>query len=359
MELKSFRELLLKKATDNPTLQTIIDVMKDDLIADKVIESLKKMALKKPHENMGLKANAGVTSFGRNLTNKDIRMMRDAIGHHIAHHKAALKAGDRDAADKHLEKIMPLMYLAHQAANHSNGMMTVEAEEPQSWESNITTEERSPKGRRVEETEGWARRAKPNSKRIYTPKNYRYLEMPPHPEHDHSKTRAGRFNDSGYPFEEIQIGSPADVNAKRAYLHIPDIENKSGFTPHPFDEHPIHDVVDLGQPKFIESNSRLGGKSYADQYVENIGNWLDSEHNKKWHSTVSPEGVKLSRSDKPTHHFNGLKLDTLPHHTKTDLPATLREKLTTQSAAEPIQAKPSQTFNPTDLPPALKEKYSK
>ncbi len=108
VELKSFRELLLKKADGNPTLQTIIDVMKDDLIANKVIESLEKMA--RPQASMGRSANAAVTAFGNQMKNKDVEMMRDALSHHVSHYKSALKNGQREIADKHLNQIIPLMH---------------------------------------------------------------------------------------------------------------------------------------------------------------------------------------------------------------------------------------------------------
>ena len=121
MELNSFRELLLKKASNDPILQSIIDVMKDELIAQKVLESLEKMA--RPQASMGRSANAAVTAFGNQLKNKDIEMMRDALAHHVNHYRSALQHGKRDVADQHLNKIIPMMHLAARAGAHSGGLL--------------------------------------------------------------------------------------------------------------------------------------------------------------------------------------------------------------------------------------------
>ena len=59
MELKSFREILLKKADGNPYLETLIKYAKDELIAEEVLEALAKMA--EPSAAMGRGANHAVT----------------------------------------------------------------------------------------------------------------------------------------------------------------------------------------------------------------------------------------------------------------------------------------------------------
>ena len=140
MELKSFRELLLKKAANDPTLQTLIDVMKDELIAEKVIESLEKMA--RPQASMGRSANAAITAYGNQMKNKDVEMMRDALAHHINHYRSALKNGKREIADQHLNKIVPLMHLAARAGAHSGGQLGLDYTPLEPWETNYTSTER-------------------------------------------------------------------------------------------------------------------------------------------------------------------------------------------------------------------------
>src|ERR1700677_1816807 len=114
MELKSFREILLKKADGNPYLQTLIKYAKDELIADEVLEALQKMA--EPSAAMGRGANHAVTSYAAGMKPIHVEQLRDALGHHISHYKGALqahhaatdpkdKAKMRNVADQHLNRI--------------------------------------------------------------------------------------------------------------------------------------------------------------------------------------------------------------------------------------------------------------
>ena len=90
MELKSFKEILLKKAEGNPYLQTLIKYAKDDLLAEEVIESLLKMA--EPSAAMGRGANSALTSYAGHMDNSDVEQLRDALGHHVSHYRGALKS---------------------------------------------------------------------------------------------------------------------------------------------------------------------------------------------------------------------------------------------------------------------------
>src|ERR1700688_1004334 len=111
MELKSFREILLKKAEGNSYLETLIKYAKDELIAEEVLEALQKMA--EPSAAMGRGANHAVTSYGAGMKPIHVEQLRDALGHHISHYKGALKAHHeatdpaqkskfRSVADQHL-----------------------------------------------------------------------------------------------------------------------------------------------------------------------------------------------------------------------------------------------------------------
>lgn len=336
MELKSFRELLLKKAADNPTLQTLIDVMKEEMIASKVIESLEKMA--KPQASMGRSANAAVTAFGNQMKNKDVEMMRDALSHHVSHYKSALKNGQRDIADQHLNKIIPLMHLAGKAGAHSNGQMGLDYVPLEPWETNYTTPERIQEGaergvpgKLKEGTKGLRRRLN-SSSREKNPRSvpdYRYLEMKPHEEHSDTKRSQHK---GGYPFEEIQLGNPAKIDAKEAYLHLQDVGPQDAFVPHPFDEHPIHEVADTPQNSLKQED--------MDSIAQKMQDWHNSEHNAKWMQGVKqlhandPEAFKSRGKTKPGHFHEGLKLLRQPHA----LPEELEAKYAQPQAAAPAPA---------------------
>lgn len=336
MELKSFKELLLKKAIDDPTLQTIIDVMKDELIAEKVIESLEKMA--RPQASMGRSANAAVTSFGNQMKNKDVEMMRDALAHHINHYRAALKEGKRDVADQHLNKIIPMMHLAGKASAHSGGQLGLDYIPLEPWETNYTTTERRPEtGKLKEGTKGLGRRLN-STTRDKNPRSvpdYRYLEMQPHGGHSDTDKSPHK---GGYPFEEIQIGNPAKIDAKEAYLDLHDVPAQERFTPHPFDQHPVHEF----------SDERQGGlmQNHMDKFAGNMQNWHDSEHNKNWMQSLkerhakNPEAFKNIGKTKPAHHYKDISLFQQPHaETKPQVDTAL-----------PVPAVPAQ--------PSLQEKIA-
>ncbi len=389
MELKGFRELLLKKAANDPTLQTLIDVMKDEIIAQKVLESLEKMA--RPQASMGRSANAAITAYGNQLKNKDVEMMRDALSHHINHYRAALKAGKRDVADQHLNKIIPMMHLAARAGAHSGGQLGLDYIPLEPWETNYTTTERRPEtGKLKEGTKGLRRRLNSVSrdKNPRSVSDYRYLEMAPHEEHSDTKKSPHK---GGYPFEEIQLGNPAKIDAKEAYLHLEDVDPQDKFTPHPFDEHPIHGVAESKQDSLTPEQ--------MEDFAQKMTDWHGSEHNAKWMQSYKeahakdPEAFKMRGKKKPAHFYEGLTLLDQPHKAKPKvdvaaLPPELAAKFgskanaestaapaaPTAEAAAPVEAKvqtpaaPAPTSAPAkptglaaehmaNLPPALRAKF--
>lgn len=373
MELKGFRELLLKKAANDPTLQTLIDVMKDEIIAEKVLESLEKMA--RPQASMGRSANAAVTSFGNQMKNKDVEMMRDALSHHVSHYKSALKNGQRDVADQHLNKIIPMMHTAAKAAAHSNGQLGLDYTPLEPWETNYTSTERRPEtGKLKEGTKGLRRRLNSVSrdKNSRSVPDYRYLEMAPHEEHADSKRSPHK---GGYPFEEIQLGNPAKIDSKEAYLHVTDPGKQEGFVPHPFDEHPIH--------KYAEDKQDSMSPEDMNQFASDMQSWHGSEHNAKWMQNIKeahskdPEGFKARGKTKPGHHYEGINLLDQPHKAagKVDvsaLPPELAAKFgnqakpevatattpTQQTPAAPAPAAPAISADQMQhLPAALRAKF--
>lgn len=365
--LNAIRELLLKKAQGNGNLQTVISVIKDELLTDKLLESLEKMA--KPQATMGRSANAGVTAFGNQMKNKDVEMMRDALSHHVSHYKSALKNNQREIADQHLEKIIPLMHLAGKAAAHSGGQLGLDYVPLEPWETNYTTPERIQQGaergtpgKLKEGTKGLRRRLNSVSrdKNPRSVPNYHYLEMNPHEEHADVHTSPHK---GGYPFEEIQLGNPAKIDAKEAHLHIEDPGKQDAFTPHPFDAHPVHEIADLSQGDLSEN--------HMNNFVSKMNDWHGSEHNTKWMQDIkqkhsaNPEGFKARGKQKPSHHFEGLPLQKQPH--ASSKPATEATQSSAPVATPSVSANKVQEAAPTTpavsskdishLPAALRAKF--
>lgn len=340
--LNSLRELLIKKAHGDDTLQTIIAVMKDELLADKLLESLEKMA--RPQSSMGRSANAAVTSYGNQMKNKDVEQMRDALSHHISHYKSALKNGQRDIADQHLNKIIPMMHTAAKAAAHSNGQLGLDYIPLEPWETNYTsTERRQETGKLKEGTKGLRRRLNSVSrdKNSRSVPDYRYLEMEPHGDHADSKRSPHK---GGYPFEEIQLGNPAKIDSKEAFLHVTNPGKQDAFVPHPFDEHPIHQYAEHKQDSMTPED--MG------QFANDMQSWHGSEHNAKWMQNIKeahgkdPEGFKARGKTKPGHHYEGINLLDQPHKTagKVDvsaLPPELAAKFGNQAKPEPTTTAPA------------------
>lgn len=355
MELNGFRELLLKKAEDNPTLKTLITFMKDDLIAEKVLESLEKMA--RPHASMGRFANAGVTSWANQMKNKDVEMLRDALSHHVSHYKSALKNNKRGVADQHLNKIIPLMHLAARASSHSGGQLGFDYVPLEPWESNYTTLSRRPEtGKLKEGTKGLGRRPKQTDRSANERgvPDYRYLEMAPHPGHPDQKRSA---HSNGYPFEEIQIGNPAKIDANEGYLHTNDPGAQDHYVGHPFDTHPVHGIADVRQDSLTPEKMQ--------QFADAMNHWHAGEHNSNWLKSMKevhgadPEAFKARGKVKPEHHFEGMKLLDQPDHVKPFMSqgaaAPEAEAVSKPAAAPKTPALSSDEF--AKLPPALRAKF--
>lgn len=345
MELKSFREILLKKADGNPYLQTLIKYAKDEIIAEEVVEALLKMA--EPSAAMGRGANHAVTSYAAGMKPVHVEQLRDALGHHISHYKGALaahhaasdpkeKAKLRGVADQHLNRIIPLMHLAGKASKHSGGNLTIDYPSTTPWETNYTTTERLPNGKLKEGTKDLGRRPSPNANRAKNPRavpDYRYLEMAPHPGHASSEKMPHK---GGYPFEEIQLGHPMKRDAGQAYLPIEEIKDVKDYVPHPFDAHPVHQHADTPQHEL--------GPEHHEMINSGLASWADSEHHKKWLAdqkakhAANPEAYKARGTVKPGHVFEGVPLQEMQHH--KPLPKS-EAKALAEAVSAPAQEAPS------------------
>jgi hypothetical protein len=377
MELDSFKSILLRKAEGNSELYSLIDKLGEDILITSVVDALEKMA--KPTDRTGLNANSAVTDFGAALDTTDTNQLRDALGHHLSHYKAALKAHHaasegpektkmRQVADKHLEHVIPLMHLTARAAHHSGGKLSIDYPPLAPWETNYTTLHRSEnnpkrflrdakllaarptKDRKRTDRDPALAAPAPGEKRkpVTTISDYHYLEMPPHPGHDAVSTMP---HSSGYPWEEIQVGSPANIDAKKAYLHIDDIPDKKEYTPHEFDSHPIRSVADIQQEHFTPEAQQA--------HADAIKNWRGSDQHKKWLNrhrdifTADKEAYKQRGQSKGSHFYEGVPLQEHPSHVhdfpqkpKYQPPVTARSQASAQGSNEPVNA--------DKLPPLLR-----
>lgn len=229
MKLSSFRELLLKKAEDS-SLENLVTFIREDILADIVIESLEKMARAK---HKGDAANVPIRDFGVEMDPEtEPAMLHDALSHHASNYKAALGTGRTDLANQHAKQIYKLVDMGDQAQKHSQGKLHVEAVSPHAWERSAKqrkfTETDAPvlagnkkPGQFVTDTKGWRHRGN----------DYSFLQGAPHEHYANEIRRHG--HNKAYPLEQIKI------NGK--HLDIKDVnpEELKGYEEHPFDKHPI------------------------------------------------------------------------------------------------------------------------
>jgi hypothetical protein len=342
MGLNSFKELLLKKAEDNASVYLFLNSMNEDLLIDTIIESLEK------NENSGTNANAALTKWANDLTNSDVSRVRDAVSHHVSHYKAALKAGNREVADKHLEALIPLMHGIDKAYKHSNGKIKLKYPSMRPWEMNYTRPETRAEAYQSgltskphkkgdadepkEGTQGLNRRTvnTPRSKNPFAVPDYRYLEMKPHPKTETVKKKKGyhdaKKRDSGYPFEEIQIDNPLNINSGKGFIHIDDdLVSPNKFVSHVVDEHPVI----KSDPKTTQAN--IAGQE--DKFSQDMSNWsthpLHADHKQSIKDAHAKDPIAYaSRGSKPSKHF----WDDLPllpqedHATNVEQPQVSEKK---------------------------------
>lgn len=235
MKVNSFKELLLKKSQDNPNMQVLIKYMRDDFLVNHIVESLEKMAASYSRKN----PNSAVLDFGTNMDkHTEGEMIHDALSHHASAYKAALAAGDKKTADKHMSQIHKMMHMSDKLTrdglnDHSNGKLKVESIDPKPWErSHHSKTKKDAEGNDIKNskggkvfitnTKGWGRQNKNH--------NYDYLRGAPH--ESHRGEVAAHGHNEAYPLEEIK------VNGK--HVHIDDDHPYNGaYESHPFDSHPI------------------------------------------------------------------------------------------------------------------------
>jgi hypothetical protein len=384
MELKSFREILLKKAEGDPRLEILVECIGQDRLTSQIFESLQKMA--RLTAAAARNPNSALDSYAGKMDSSDVNQLRSALGHHVAHYQGALKAHHaatdpaqktnlRTVADKHLEKIVPLAHLAARAERHSNGVMAADLPPIRPWQANYTGTHVFPTnaprdasgkvttqdpvtgrtvgpgvpGKELIGTEGWGGRptaARPghDQNKSRGTHDYRYLEMPPHGKHPLLSETNHR---GGFPFEDIRVGHPSDVDAGGGHLHLPETPDVSKYTPHAFDEHPIHSIFDTPESKISPEKKA--------KFAEDLANWKSSPHHQGWldkeeASENEDLGAHMARgSTKPSHVFQDIPLRDQPEHARGSDPAAAEEA----AAPEAQAASPADPQKP-QVRPALR-----
>lgn len=247
MKLNNFKEILLKKSSDNTTLQSFIYHMKDDYLIDYVYESLQKMAANRGGHK---KPNMALTAFANSVKPGHVDMIHDALSHHATKYKSALKAqkaltasGDTKGAaqagkvaNTHMNTFYKTVHMLDKILhdgnkNHTPGeSLKMSVVDPKPWERNKFTNPGN-KGESNQykqdhyatDTKGWARDAT----------DYSFLQKAPH--HSYVEEVHGHGHSKAYPLEETKINDK--------HIDIDDKDKYTGdYTPHAFDSHPVFDI---------------------------------------------------------------------------------------------------------------------
>ena len=297
MKLDSFRELLVKKSDGDSQLQALVRFIREDVLADVVVESLEKMA-RAGHK--GDAANLAIRDFGLEMDPElEPVMIHDALSHHASRYKAALKQlkdnpNDKDMKDvvnHHAGEIYKLVNMAEKTQKHTDGKLNISAPSPHAWERNIKPdkfdEESEPVkrgkkkvGQFANDTKGW------NYNGSYKGNKYEFLTQKPN---EHYQAEAEREGWNGpYPMENIQ------VNGK--FLHIDDkidpseLKNKSS---HEFDSHPIMNHYSIPAKKRTPEHDT--------QYREQSGDFQDTIPDSWWDKHESFSADRGSKPSEPVH----------------------------------------------------------
>lgn len=230
MKVNSFRELLIKKADGDESLQTLAKFIDSEILAEKALESLEKMARSR---HKGDTANLALRDFAQDMDPEtEPHMIRDALGHHVSRYKAALKGDREDLANKHAKQAFEIMNMADRAQKHSGGKLSFEHVSPHPWERNKMTSTYDADHPKVQEGKYRAGDFKTKTKGLnYKGSDFSHLKSAPHKAYKKEIRRHGHAG--AYPFEEMR------VNGK--YIHVEDIDPSelAGFETHPLDHHPI------------------------------------------------------------------------------------------------------------------------
>lgn len=299
MELKSFRDLLEKKIVDFDLRKTLSNTT-DSTLIDYVIETLEKMAR---HSNQSAKENISLSNFVSQMDpdtdHAEAHFIRDAMGHHASHYKAALKANNQELANSHAKEFIKLGHLAHKIERIDPSRLKFDTVDLQPWQATRPDLFADPHKTSGVDLTGWR-----SHKKMKGGKDYSWLKNPPHQSRSNeifSKpyktitnpdgTIEHHFHNEAFPMEHVKI------NGK----HIPIDENvdisHGFFMPHSFDTHPIMSVFDESASNhspdkasaYQEKLSKFHDSTHGQNLLAKLGNLISHEHGSQPGSRVHEE----------------------------------------------------------------------
>jgi hypothetical protein len=302
MKLNSFREILLRKTDNNPELNTVIQFMDEDLLADYAAESLKKMAEHK--RKQGRRANALLARWGTHMNVAEPWMMHDALSHHASHYKAALKADNQDLANQHANKVWGLMRLLQKSSKHVGDNISHSAVAPHAWEQNkyksTVSEEsnrvktgRKKAGQKATAMRGWN----------YVGNDFEHLQKEPHDDYKGSADILG--HDKAYPMEQINVTIPGHG---KKHIHVDDDVKADKFVPHVMDKHPILNNASMPAKDMHHTAMQNIWNQYKDfVHSDDVMGWAKSHNDKD----LATHGKEPATAIHPLPH-NGTKAPPPP-----------------------------------------------
>lgn len=252
---EALKDILVLKA-DSDELKELVKSMPASFF-EKYIDILEKARSR----HKGLQANFPVRDFGMEMDPElEPEMIRDALGHHVSHYKAAFHKGNHVLANKHAKQAMVLMNLADILQDHSHGKLKFDHVPTHPWERNKYTNRYDENHEKVKTGKAKVGDWVTNVKGLSYSKagsDYSFLQSNPHESY---ASETGRHGHQGaYPWEHIK------VNDK--HIHIEDVPAQRDYVPHPFDTHPIIEHFD---------ESAKNRTSAADQaYISARDDWHD------------------------------------------------------------------------------------
>jgi len=347
----------LLQRTNDTALQLLIKGMDDSVIEGLTVEALVKMARKGSSANQAIAATSGhvlpVEGTDHPHESLDASLIHDNLSHHLSHYNAALKSGNRDLADKHLDQVMRTINYgtklegATARKSHPEGVVRIRSGStqpysrdesgnlvsegaegktlmsPSAWEMNYSGSERKPNGVLKEVTKGWNRQPTKGRKESDMFPNFKYMEMKPHP---HSKSELYGHEQSAYPFHDLQVNG--------RYVDIHDVDPSKGFVDHPFDTHP-------GRGHAYTHSTDLGPTAIS-KFTDEHKQWLNSPAFDSWLK------VQEAKHEDPEYSNRGIKRSEVIHRSAMDNPHDLISGRRSGKSSQVTDAPQTSTSSPED-----------
>lgn len=330
MKLSGFREILLKKSSNNEDLQSFIQNVSEDTLHEYVSELLEK-ALdedEKRHRNV----NSVVRQFSGELKDTDASRLYSHLSHHASKYIAATKAYNaepdlkkkkaiNDVANKHAAAfstgVSLIQKMSKDAASNEEGAgtnhtkkapitLSISAHKITPWQRNGNINRREEQGSKPQEVPGSFSSNAPGFSYKGGNHDFSYLRKKPHKtvalEHHKEDRDGSNRRNSSYPIQDTKLKFKDNETGQEYehYINIDPEEKFSGkFEPHIMDSHPIlgiHDHSHKDQDHFISRggdhnphpDSNYGGfvhtaqknfpqdNSYVDMYNNQLANWQEN-----------------------------------------------------------------------------------